>query len=288
MASTSTLLQPSLVERRTVIRWLIAGLLAALLGALLAAATPSTAHASGVIGPKQYYLGLGDSLAFGFQPNLNWTHGYVQQWYNGDLKNRGESLTNFGCNGETSNTFINGGCPYAYALHNYYLGSQLSAAELFLALHPGQVSPVSLDIGANDLLPDINRSTCTVSSTWATDLATVDNNVTQTILPGLLSALKDSHGNLTGDLVMMNYYDPFQNLCPNTVPYIQQINQHLSADAAKFGVRIVDVYSAFGGSTVPDPNTCTYTWICSIYHDIHATSTGYGVIATTFKNGIGY
>src|SRR5262245_31228239 len=32
-------------------------------------------------GVKEYYLGLGDSLAFGFQPNFDFTHGYVYQWY---------------------------------------------------------------------------------------------------------------------------------------------------------------------------------------------------------------
>jgi lysophospholipase L1-like esterase len=86
---------------------------------------------------------------------------------------------------------------------------------------------------------------------------------------------------------MMNYYDPFQNECPNTVPYIQTINQHLTSDASNYA-HIVDVFSAFGGTAVPDSHTCSYTWICSVFGDIHPTSQGYQVIANTFESSVGY
>lgn len=243
---------------------------------------------SAYVGPKHYYLGLGDSLAFGYQPDLDWGNGYVQQWYS-NLKGHGsQSLTNYGCNGETSYTFINGGCPYAWALHNYYFTPQLTAAISFLNAHKGQVSPVSLDIGANDLLPDINKSTCAVSATWATDLANVDARLTGTILPQLVGALT-VNGSRAGDLVMMNYYDPYQNLCPGDLSYIQTLNQHLAADAAQFNVPVADVFSAFGGAATPNPNICGDTWICNFFfHDIHATTTGYGVIAGAFEAKTGY
>ena len=272
-------------------RWrpVLAACLVTILAVGVFAFIPSRAHASyAFVGVKNYYLALGDSLSFGYQPNLDWSHGYPAQW-NTDLQKHGsKSFTNYGCNGETSATFINGGCPYAYALHNYYVGSQLNAALSFLSSHAGQVSPVSLDIGANDLLPDINSSTCVVSSTWNTDLANVDSRLTGTILPKLVNALTDSTGNRTGDLVMMNYYNPYQNQCPNDLSYIQTLNQHLAADAAQFNVPISDVLTAFGGTTTPNPNICTYTWMCSIFKDIHATTRGYNVIATTFEHGVGY
>lgn len=255
---------------------------------VLAGFAPPRTYASGLVGPKYYYLALGDSLAFGYQPNLDWSHGYAPQWYS-DLQHHGsKSFTNYGCNGETTNTFINGGCPYAYALHNYYIGAQLNAAVAFIKYHAGNVSPVSLDIGANDLLPDINGSTCTVSSSWSTDLANVDSRLTGTILPKLVGALTNSSGVRTGDLVMMNYYDPYQNQCPSSLSYVQTLNQHLAADAAQFNVPISDVMTAFGGTTTPNPNICTYTWMCSGYHDIHATTTGYGVIAQAFEGRTGY
>ncbi len=243
---------------------------------------------SSLVGPKAYYLALGDSLAFGYQPNLDFSHGYPQQWYSNDLsKHHVKSYTNYGCNGETSYTFINGGCPYDYLLHNYYFGSQLNAALSFIHAHARNVSPVSLDIGANDLLPDINPSTCAISDSWSTDLANLDTRLTGTILPDLTAALT-VNGTRTGDLVMMNYYDPYQNICPNSLTYVQTLNQHLASDAAEFNVPISDVYTAFGGSATPNPNICADTWMCSSYQNIHATTTGYGVIANAFASTTGY
>ena len=247
------------------------------------------AHAaSSWVGPKQYDLGLGDSLAFGFQPDLNFDDGYVQDFYS-NLKQHGvTSLTNYGCNGETSTTMINGGCPFQIALHNYYLGPQLNVALKFLHNHAGQVSPVTLDMGANDLLPDINRSTCAVAASWSNDLATLNANLVNTILPQLAAALTNSQGQRTGDLIVMNYYDPFINNCPNSVPYVQQMNTTIANAAAKFGAHLVDVYSAFGGAN-QGANICNYTWICNfLFHDVHATDSGYQMIANAFAATSGY
>jgi lysophospholipase L1-like esterase len=244
------------------------------------------AHASSLVGPKSRYLSLGNSLAFGFQPDLNFDDGYANDFYS-YLKGRGvTSLANLACPGETTVTFINGKCPYPYLRKYFYVGPQLNAAVDYLHDHAGQVSPVTLDIGANDLLPDINKSTCTVSATFDSDLQTVDTNLTQIILPKLRAALT-VNGQVTGDLILMNYYDPYQNICPNSVPYIQEINQHLASDVQGYGI-IVDVFSAFGGATTPNPNICSYTWMCSLFHDIHSTDKGYSVIAQAFESGSGY
>jgi lysophospholipase L1-like esterase len=254
------------------------------------------------VGPKYYYLGLGDSLAFGYQPNLDWSHGYVYQFYSNLQAHGSKSRTDYGCNGEKSTTFIKGGCPYAYALHNYYFGSQLNAALSFLKNHAGNVSPVTLDMGANDVLPDINSSTCQVSSSWESDLATMNTNLTGTILPKLISALKNSSGQLTGDLVMMNYYNPFANKCPADASYTTELNNDLATDwnaawaAQGFSPPphgLVDVYTAFANNPPPPTgdgvqNVCTNTWMCSSSADIHATTAGYGVIAGAFESLTGY
>ncbi len=243
-------------------------------------------HSPKLVGPKKYYLALGDSLAFGYQPDLNWDHGYVDDFFS-NLKGHGvKNVANMGCPGETSSTFINGGCPYSYLRKFPYVGAQLNAAITYLQLFAGQVSPVTLDIGANDLLPDINPNNCNVSSSFNTDLQTLDNNLTKIILPQLKAALT-VHGQVTGDLVMMNYYDPYQNVCPQDVPLIQMINQHLANDVSGFGI-IVDVFSAFGGAKTPNKHICSYTWMCSFFNDIHATTKGYKVIASTFEQGTGY
>jgi lysophospholipase L1-like esterase len=226
---------------------------------------------------KPHYLALGDSLAFGFQPNGDFTHGYVPDLFQ-ILHQKGvKDVTNLGCPGETSTTFIQGGiCPYAP------FSSQLAAAVYFLRQHPGTVGPVTFDIGANDILTPANfdLSTCTPNvSGFNTALATLDKNLTRIILPALRKAL-NTWDHLPGQIIMMNYYDPLQNLCPNTVPFVQIFDQHLARDVRGFG-SIVDVFTAFGGPDAPNPNLCTYTWMCAA-GDIHPTDLGYQVIADTF------
>ncbi len=238
-----------------------------------------------LVGPKARYLALGDSLAFGYQPDLDFSHGYAD-YFMSNLTHHGiKHIANLGCPGETSSTFIIGDCPYPFLRKYPYIGPQLAAAVTYLKSFKGQVSPVTLDIGANDLLPYINTSNCTVSSTFTNDLATVDANVKIILLQ--LQAAMTVNGQMTGDIVMMNYYDRYQNICPNTVPGIQLLNQHLAADVAGFGI-IVDVFDAFGGAGVPNNNICNYTWMCSIFKDVHGTSQGYSVLANTFESGTGY
>jgi lysophospholipase L1-like esterase len=233
---------------------------------------------------NQHYLALGDSLAFGFQPNGDFNHGYVVDLFNKLHEEGVKDLTNYGCPGETSITFIKGGCPFAPP----HTPSQLTAAVAFLLANAGKVSPVTLDIGANDVLGDTDPRTCTVNVTgFNADLATLDANLKQVILPQLKAAL-EVNGRVTGNIVMMNYYDPLQNICPNSVKFTKTLNKHLAADVKGFG-SIVDVFRAFGGAKTPNPHICTYTWMCAappLGPDIHATNKGYSVIADTFEDAI--
>jgi hypothetical protein len=298
-------------------RWLVT-LLATVIVALsiivlIAALAPTTSVQAGsnAVRVKAYYLALGTSLAYGQQPSppADFDHGYPQQWF-GLLQEQGsQSLTNYGCPGMTSSQmFTVPDCswvdPYdpshpSLSSHDPYNGqTQLGAALAFIAAHPHQVSPVSLDMGSNDLLPLFQpRFTgtgwdCSYDATAVANAeATLDANLQDTILPELVQALQNKGGQLTGDLVMMNYYFPFQNVCPQTLPAFEDFNSRLAHDAAvvaaEYHVRIpiADVFTAFGGATVPNPNLCTYTWFCPFQSfDPHATTTGYGVIAQTFNS----
>jgi lysophospholipase L1-like esterase len=254
--------------------------------AVVALAKAVSSRSSSFVGPKTYYLALGDSLAFGYQPNLDWNHGYVDDFFS-DLQSHGTtSVANMSCPGETSSTFISGGCP-GQVVHKYlYLGPQLAAAISFLRSHAGMVSPVTLDIGVNDVVQDVTTSTCTVNvGQFNGDLRTLDVNLTSTILPQLKAALTVK-GRVTGDLLMMNYYDAYQNVCPGTLSYLRKINQHLAADVEGFGV-MVDVFGAFGGAKVPNKNICAYTWMCSIFTDVHPMRAGYNVITGAFEKAYG-
>lgn len=275
----------TLPYRRSAKSLLFTGIL--LFSLVFVAFSTSRASAATLVGPKTHYLILGDSLAFGFQPDLDFDDGYANDFAS-NLAGHGVTTTaNLACPGETTVTMLNGNCPFPLLRKFPYIGSQLNAALAYLAAHRGQVSPVTLDIGANDVLSGINTKTCTFDmAAFNAKLATVDANLTQTILPKLHQALM-VNGQLTGDLVMMNYYDPLQNVCPNTVSIVQQVNQHLANDVRGFGI-IVDVFDAFGGAATPNPNICSFTWMCSIFHDIHSTDKGYSVIASTFESGTGY
>ncbi len=246
----------------------------------------SGGYGSSRIGPKKYYLALGDSLAFGYQPDFDFFQGYVDDYFTNLKKHGVKQLVNLGCFAETSSTFINGKCPVWYLRKQLYPGSQLEAALNFLHSHSGQVSPITLDIGANDLQRDVKTSNCTISSKFDTDLTRLDKDLTGIILPRLKQAMT-VNGKLTGDIVLMNYYDPYQNICPKQVSYIQKFNEHLAEDVRGFGV-ISDVFSAFGGSKTPNPSICSYTWMCSIFHDIHATNKGYSAMASAFEKSAGY
>jgi lysophospholipase L1-like esterase len=255
---------------------------------LLAALVPGGHHraqAATLVGPKAYYLALGDSLAYGYQPDGDIWQGYANDFY-ANLSAHGTShLKNLACPGETSGTFIHGGCPYWWARKSIYFGSQLSAALSFVHAHPGQVSPVTIDIGANDAMSALDSSTCTVRPNWAAVLSAFDANFSS-ILSQLQAAL---HG--TGDLVAMNYYDPYQNQCasnPDVLAKLETLNAHIAADASTYAVPVADVFTAFGGATTPNPAICADTWMCSIFHDIHANNAGYGIIAGAFERTTGY
>src|SRR2546421_4825735 len=120
------------------LRRIICVTVAALIGLTLTVTPASAAKRT------DYYLALGDSLAFGFQPtpDHDFTHGYVQQ-LSATLPNL--VLDNLGCPGETSTSLVLGGkCPYPGGR------SQLDTAIAFLRAHRGKVRLITLDIGGND------------------------------------------------------------------------------------------------------------------------------------------
>lgn len=260
--------------------------------ALSPAAGRAAAGAS-VVGPKTYYLALGDSLAYGLQPDFVDNQGYPQDFFANLQAHGTTTLVNLGCTGETTVTFINGGCIYRtiFPPHDSYSGSQLAAALAFIQQHPGQVSPVTVDIGANDLLPAINAQTCLTTNLTAT---------VQTIAVNLHSILSQLHTALngTGDLITMNYYSPYQNSCPNLIPLTRYLNGLLAGLATHDGALVAPVFLAFGGGAFPNYALCLSTWTCltttyptckiDAHLCIHPTTLGYKVIAGTIEATVGY
>jgi lysophospholipase L1-like esterase len=241
------------------------------------------------IGPH-YYMALGDSLSFGFQPNLDFSAGFADDIYH-DLKFIDvNGIVNYACAGETTDTFIHGGCVARFLHHGSYAGAQLSAAVDFLKseANRGHVSPITLEIGSNDVIPDWNPATCTAGPNADSDLAHMDANLTQIILPQLLNALQSGSYANNGDLHLLNYYNPFAKACADSSQFVNKLNDHLAADAEQFKVPVVDVYQQFGGDTGMAGIICQWTWICDArFHDIHPTNLGYQKIAKAVEQSLG-
>lgn len=246
-----------------------------------------SAHGPQSLTPRHYYLALGNSISFGYQPDLNFTSGFVDDLYADLHKANVSDLVNYACAGESTATMIAGNCQGHLIHHDAYTGAQLPAALAFLKQHRGMVNPITLDIGSNDVLPDLDTSTCTISSNGQSDLATMDANLTGTILPELVDAAGTTYR--TGDIVLLNYYNPYALVCSNSAAFVKQLNSHLAADAARFGIPIADVYSAFGGDAQMAAHICDYTWMCNAqFHDLHPTTRGYQVIAHAVEQVLGY
>jgi lysophospholipase L1-like esterase len=235
-----------------------------------------------------YYMALGDSLSFGYQPNLDFSSGFADDIFN-DLHQAGVTgVVNYACVGESTETMVHGGCTGRFAHHGSYSGPQLQAAIDFLKqeVNQGHVSPITLEIGSNDVIDDWDPATCTAGPRVDADLAQMDANLTQVILPQLLAALKSRTNANNGDLHLLNYYNPYAKQCPDSPHFVHTLNDHLAADAAQLKVPVVDVYTKFGGDTGTADNICEYTWICSQFHDIHPTNKGYQAIAQAVETAL--
>src|SRR5262245_16239202 len=253
--------------------------------------------------PASYYLSLGDSLSQGVQPNSAGAsaatrHGYADMLY-AELRARhpGLRLVKLGCPGETTATMIKGG------ICRYPGGSQLAAAVRFLRAHPGKVSLITLDIGAND--PDsclTQSSPARVASCLGTSIPHVSTNLTK-ILTSLRAA------GLGTRIIGMNYYLPTlaqwrsgltgQWLARLTALAATGYNTVLTHIYRAHGARVADVFNAFhtadftgrvtlaGLGTLPRnvAAICRWTWECAgppRGPNIHPNQAGYRVIAHLF------
>lgn len=249
-------------------------------------------------GGTHYYVSLGDSLAAGYQPDARANVpgvSYTDQLY-ASMKRTDPGLVHvqFGCSGETTTTMIDGGvCAYGGS------GSQLAAATAFLRAHRGRVTTVTLDIGANDIDGCFGAAGIDTSCVL-TGLGTIARNV-----PRIAGALRRA-GGPTPEYAGMTYYDPFLAVwltgsaghaeAAASVPLDDALNAVLVAGMGLNGFRIADVAGAFhtgdftmttapgiGGVPANVAAVCGLTWMCTSYHDIHATPAGHAVLAAAFR-----
>jgi lysophospholipase L1-like esterase len=277
-------------------RWVLASAIV-IFGLLIAPAAQANPPAGRVTPPKAYYLALGDSLAYGFQqakfdselPNVDpatFNTGYVDDFSARLAKlSPGIQVINEGCPGETSDSLIQGnvttgpghcgrgsGWPWAL-LHHPYTDShtQLSDAIAFLTAHPRQTSPVTIDIGANDLL-------------GGATITHVAQNLTF-----ILSQIRAAAP--TTEIIVMGLYDPLF-----TTPGADQLvedgfNPTMAQVASQFHAFFADPFPAINhGTAYPNEtaSVCSQIAICTPLQDIHPFDNGYAAIANVILAASGY
>ncbi len=261
------------------------------------------------------YLALGDSLAFGYQaskvtacaptgctsPDTQFSTGYVNVFASlFGATTPGVKTVNLGCPGETSATLNNAtntttGCTtYPFAIHSNHPGkTQLQAAVQVLRDKGKKVNPVTIDIGANDVLALKNG--CTAAS-GAIDLvciqagapavfASIQKNLSKT-----LCTLRDEGGK-TKEIIVIGLYNPlyvpvyFQAgaaAAAGTDALSNQLNALTAATAANYHAKFTDPMPTFnpGNGSNPPVELATLNALTAIFSgDIHPTDAGYSALA---------
>jgi lysophospholipase L1-like esterase len=266
-------------------------LLTTVLSGSLLLAWPADAAGAG-----HYYLALGDSVAFGLQPTVPdgapasaFRSGYadvVARRLRADAPEL--RAVNLSCPGETTSTFVSGGCPWQAAgrpLHRPFAGSQLGAALAFLRAHRGRVSPITLTLWSNDASAVVDacgdRIAC-IRARAPAALATFSAHLTG-ILRRLRAAAPGAAIVVTGD------WNTDVGRLRQTDPLARELDRAIARSAAATGARFAETFPLFnprGPLGAETGRICTLTFICS-EGDGHPTDAGYRAIAGAVLAALG-
>jgi lysophospholipase L1-like esterase len=247
-----------------------------------AAPTPAPTSTS-VAAPTGWYLALGDSLAAGLQPTTGnqKDRGYAGPVLDGLRKTAPDTqLQNLGCSGETTTSMIKGG------ICSYPEKNQLASAVAFLKANADNVKLVTLDLGANNVLPCAQP---TIDQACATKNTQTVTRELATILSQLRTAAPKA------PIVLLTYYNPLlaawrtgpdgQKYADQSQPVLAALNAEIVKAAKPVSAKVADVVAAFATTTTtgsPQPTNvkriCDWTWMCS-KNDIHANDAGYAAMA---------
>lgn len=216
------------------------------------------------VGPGDVYLVLGDSLAWGARLQQPETQSYpallharLRASASADIE-----LVNLAFPTETSDSFVRRQLLQALDV----IARERQAGR--------RVSPITLDIGGNDL----RFSRRAAIEERATMVQTVRQNMVQ-IFDELQRA---TEGN--ADIAVMNYYSPFDGDPDDEQSeayWVQQLNTAIRTEATQRGIAVADVYTPFRGELV-------YSFTLALAGDVHPLPEGHEVIAAQFWEALGY
>jgi lysophospholipase L1-like esterase len=267
-------------------------LLLALAAALLVAtgtATSGTSERPVYQPPQSYYLALGDSMAYGFQPTKKpgaspalFHTGYVDV-FAARLRTLSPKIqvVNYGCPGESTVTFVGGSCPGladGFKLHDPFRGPQLEAVKSFLRAHPGQVSPITLTLWGGDLAP------LSAKGKRAPKAIAAFGSRFAAILKQLRAAAP------AAEIIVSGAWDPEADRLAQTESLYRSVDWAIERAAAASRVRVANMFAALNGPGNVErqkARLCTLTFFCS-KGDPHPTNAGYRAMANAFFAASGY
>jgi lysophospholipase L1-like esterase len=239
--------------------------------------------------PQRYYLALGDSMAYGFQPTKNpgarpsvFNTGYVDV-FAARLRKLSPKIqvVNYGCPGESTVTFTRGGCPGfadGFKLHDAFRGPQLEAAQSFLRAHPGQVSPITVTLWGGDLFPlsaKGKRAQRAIGS-FASRFTAILKRL-RAIAP-------------TAEIIVTGAWDPEADRLAQTEPLYRSVDAAMARAATASRARVANMFAALNGPgnvKAQKARLCSLTFFCS-KGDPHPTDAGYRAMADAFITASGY
>ena len=249
--------------------------------------------------PQAYYLALGDSIAYGVQPtkmNAGLPPSGFHTGYVDVFARRLRALApkirvvNYACPGESSRTFIAGGCSGrgdVKGLHDPYKGAQLAAALAFLRAHPGRVSPITLTLWGNDVFdefaPPCKGDLACIRSHARPGLARFGSRLA--LIVGRLRAAAPK-----AEIILTGAWNFDVEQLVKSQPLFRSIDATIARVAAARKARVAKIYPVF--SPVGHPararaRICALTYICT-KGDPHPTDAGYRAMAAAFVAASGY
>jgi lysophospholipase L1-like esterase len=239
--------------------------------------------------PQRYYLALGDSMAYGFQPTKRpgarasvFKTGYVDV-FAARLRRVSPKIrvVNYGCPGESTVTFTRGGCVGfhdGFKLHDPFRGAQLEAAESFLRAHQGQVSPVTLTLWGGDLVP-LSAKGKRAHGAIAAFASRFD---------AMLRKLRAAAP--TAEIIVSGAWNPEADRLQQAEPLYRSADAAIARAAARSRVRVANMFVALNGPGSFEnrqARLCSLTYFCS-KGDPHPTDAGYRAMADAFTAASGY
>ena len=200
-------------------------------------------------------------------------------------------VVNYACPGESTRTFVAGGCTWlagGRGLHDPFHGAQLDAALAFLRAHPDEVSPITINLGGNDV--DAFAKAC--KGSFACARARLPRFQTQftSRLGSILRRLRVVAPK--AEVIVVGVWNDDLATIRQSDPLYRRFDLAIARVAAAARAYFADPFPLFdpqGSLARRKARICAFTFTCSWSPpDGHPTDAGYRAIAAAVFAASGY